>query len=90
MYRFMYPAFFGISPCFRLVGMYFPVIVLFGFMFSILWYVQKSRHQKNEENKVEDPLEILTERFAKGEITIEEFESMAATLESHRDKSKKH
>lgn len=85
----MYPAFFGISPWFGLAGMYFPVIVLFGFMFAILWYVRKSRHQKNRENRVEDPLEILTERFAKGEITIEEFESMVATLESHRDNSKK-
>lgn len=86
----MYPAFFGISPWFRFAGMYFPVIVFFCFMFAILWYVQKSRHQKYGENRVEDPLEILAERFAKGEITIEEFESMVATLESHRDKSKKH
>jgi len=81
----MYPGFFGFNPWFGLVGMYVPLIVLFGLMVSILWYARKSRRQKLPENTPPDPLEILTERFAKGEIDVDEFESMVSILEAHRN-----
>lgn len=65
-----------------------PLIFLVGLMVSILWYARKSRRQKPQENLPRDPLEILTERFAKGEIDVDEFESTVSILEAHRNSKK--
>lgn len=88
MFRFMYPGFFGFNPWFGFVGLYMPLIFLVGLMVSILWYARKSRRQKPLENLPRDPLEILTERFAKGEIDVDEFESTVSILEAHRNSKK--
>lgn len=55
-------------------------IALLIWIFASPWPIPGSR------NKVESPLEVLQKRYAKGEISTEEYEERKATLE--RDKLK--
>jgi putative membrane protein len=53
------------------------VLVIVGVISLVKWSIARAR--TDPENK-EDPLEILKARYAKGEITEEEFEKMKEKL----------
>lgn len=53
----------------------------FFWLILILWVFRASRKNKNQQLKEDEPLEILRRRFARGDITKEEFEEMKKTLD---------
>ena len=69
------------------MGTFFWGMGFFGFFFTIIfwavvilviyWFIQNVISRQKPQK---DPLEILKERYAKGEITKEEFESMKKDL----------
>ena len=46
----------------------------------ILWAIRTSRKNAGQQTKEDNALEILKKRFAKGEITKDEYEDMKKTL----------
>ena len=81
MHRFFYPGLFSYVPGFGVIGS-----LLFGIgVFSLAkrYMVARPNSLETPQKKL-DPLEILTERFAQGELSVEEFEERARTLEAHR------
>jgi len=57
----------------------FWIAIIVGVVFLIKWII--SQNQTNER-KDENPLDILKRRYAKGEITKEEFEEVKRDLEN--------
>jgi putative membrane protein len=54
----------------------------FFWVIVILWAFRASRKNQSPQTKDETPLDILKKRFAKGEITKDEYEEMKKTLDS--------
>ena len=54
----------------------------FFWLILIVWVFRTSRKSTNQQVKEDGSLEILRKRFAKGEITKDEFEEMKKTLGS--------
>lgn len=55
------------------------IAIIVGIVFLIKWIMDSNRGQ-NQARTGEDPLEILKIRYAKGELTKEEYEAMKADL----------
>ncbi|MEE9600002.1 MAG: SHOCT domain-containing protein [Anaerolineales bacterium] len=81
----MFPGGFGMGGWW----MIFPIIgfiVMVTFMFIMMGRMgfrgsgRDSRREPHESDRTETPLEILKKRYAKGEITKEEFEEMKNVL----------
>ena len=60
--------------------MIFWVLVLIGLVFLIKWLVQTTNRVKSDAGNGNRALEILKERYARGEIDIAEFETMKLEL----------
>lgn len=62
-------------------GMGFPMMILFwgAVIIFIIWAIQGSRNSNKNEKSA---LDILKERYAKGEITKEEFEQKKKDIAS--------
>lgn len=60
---------FGFGPVFQ-------VIIVILFLLVVLWLFRSGRHDEYRAQKGETAMEILEKRFATGEITKKEFESM--------------
>jgi len=56
--------------------MAFWILVIVGLVFLIKWLIQSTRGAKEVGHGTSRALEILKERYARGEITKEEFEQM--------------
>ena len=56
--------------------MAFWILVIVGLVFLIKWLIQSTRGAKEVGQGTSRALEILKERYARGEITKEEFEQM--------------
>lgn len=67
----MYPGTGGMFWNFGFFGMFFMLIFLGGLIFLIYWLITQSS---------KDPLQILKERYAKGEITKKEYEEKKKEL----------
>jgi putative membrane protein len=52
----------------------------FFWLILIVWAYRASRKNSNQQSKEDGALEILKKRFAKGEITKDEYEEMKKTL----------
>ncbi|MHA2394371.1 MAG: hypothetical protein ACXAEX_20730 [Promethearchaeota archaeon] len=63
-------------------GMWFWLIMLFGcgWFFWGWWRPRPRRHRRYK--RYEDPFEIARTRYARSEITLEEYEAIRKTLES--------
>ncbi len=60
--------------------MIFWVLVLVGLVFLIKWLIQTTNRVKSDAGNSNRALEILKERYARGEIDIAEFETMKLEL----------
>ncbi len=76
MYRMM--EFYGVGPGFMLLWMLLWLLLIIGIVLFIVWLVNSSR---NTGNKDLTPIEIARRRYARGEITREEFEGIKKDLE---------
>lgn len=60
-------------------------LILLGLIIYFIWYSQRGYFGRGRgEKEREDPLDILKIRYAKGEITKEQFEDMKKDLEAER------
>jgi len=60
--------------------MIFWVLVLVGLVFLIKWLIQTTNRVKSDAGNSNRALEILKERYARGEIATTEFETMKLEL----------
>lgn len=58
----------------------FWILVLVGLVFVVKWLIQSTGRDKTVEGKTDRALEILRERYARGEIDGEEFETRKKDL----------
>lgn len=71
----------GYSPFFWLMPvlmMIFWILIIVGLVFFIKWLVESSRHGGGPQGQ--HPSDILKQRYAKGEITKEQFDQMKKDL----------
>lgn len=69
----------GGSPWWALVPLLFWLIVLVGIGLLVVWAVQQLAPG---ERYIQRPLDILKERYARGELTHEQYEQMRRDLET--------
>jgi putative membrane protein len=62
------------------IFMWIIFLIAIGLLIYFIFQVQKTKNQKSSEN--ESPLDILKMRYAKGEISKEDFERMKKDLEN--------
>ena len=60
--------------------MIFWVLVFLGLIFLIKWLIQASSRAKSEDANVNRAIEILKERYARGEIDTAEYEEKKKVL----------
>ena len=61
-------------------GFIFFILVVIGIIFLIVWLVKKSNNPGVENRIGSKALEVLKERYAKGEITKDQFDNMKKDL----------
>ncbi|MHB1443309.1 MAG: SHOCT domain-containing protein [Candidatus Humimicrobiaceae bacterium] len=61
-------------------GFIFFILVVIGIIFLIVWLVKRSNYPGVENRTESKSLEVLKERYAKGELTKEQYESMKKEL----------
>jgi putative membrane protein len=65
---------------FMWVGMLVHLLLIVGFILFIVWLVKKLANPKQIHMDSSNAIEIIKERYAKGEITKEEFENLRKDL----------
>lgn len=76
MWNYGYPMFWGgFGPIFMII---FWILIIVGIVYFVRWAVSQSKGGNNKQNKT--PLDILKERYAKGEINKQEFEEKKKDL----------
>lgn len=75
--RFGYGMFDG---RFMWIGMLLHLLLVVGVVLLIIWIVKKLTHPKSVSVDSSKAIEILKERYAKGEITKEEYEVIRKDL----------
>jgi putative membrane protein len=61
-------------------GFIFFILVVIGIIFLIVWLVKRSNHPGVENRAESKALEVLKERYAKGELTKDQFDNMKKDL----------
>ena len=61
-------------------GFIFFILVVIGIIFLIVWLVKRSNYPGVENRTESKALEVLKERYAKGEITKDQFDNMRKDL----------
>ena len=61
-------------------GFIFFILVVIGIIFLIVWLVKRSNYPGVENRTESKALEVLKERYAKGEITKDQFDNMKKDL----------
>ena len=74
------PPLFGFSWVWGFFG-FFIFIWLIGWMFGFPWWYRRGIYDRRWPWEREEPVEILRVRYAKGELTKEQFEEMRRDLE---------
>ena len=71
---------YSVSPWWGLAMMLFWVVLLAGGVFLVVWLLRQSRLTDIGFQRGPRPLEILQQRYAKGELTREQYEQMRRDL----------
>lgn len=71
---------YSVSPWWSLAMLLFWVLILVGGVLLVLWLLRQSRPAEPGSPSGPRPLAILDERYAKGELTKEQFEQMRHDL----------
>ena len=81
-YPDMMDGFYGGGPGWigMVFGFIFFILVVIGIIFLIVWLVKRSNHPIVENRTESKALEVLKERYAKGEITKDQFDIMKKDL----------
>ena len=58
----------------------FFILIIIGIILLIVWLVKRTTHPGIEDKKGSKALEVLKERYAKGEITKEQYENIKKDL----------
>ncbi|GBD87985.1 hypothetical protein BMS3Abin03_01919 [bacterium BMS3Abin03] len=61
-------------------GWFFWIIIIAAIAWAVIQINNKARHEPPGNKSGESPMDILQKRYAKGEITKEEFEKMKKDL----------
>jgi putative membrane protein len=61
-------------------GFIFFILAVIGIIFLIVWLVKRSNYPGAENRAESKSLEVLKERYAKGEITKDQFDNMKKDL----------
>ena len=56
------------------------ILILWGGIIALVVWIVKKLTEKGQTNSKRDPLDVAKERYAKGEITREEFEQIKKDL----------
>ena len=67
---------FGFGAGYMIVGQFLWALVIGGSILSVIWFVQRAGASTSNKAGQQTALEILKMRFARGEITREQFEDM--------------
>jgi putative membrane protein len=63
-----------------ILGFIFFILVVIGIIFLIVWLVKRSNHPGIENKTESNAIEVLKARYAKGEITKDQFDNMKKDL----------
>lgn len=73
-----------LRPGFMFIVMIFWILVIIGVVLLIVWLVNQNKtstESKSQDEISDSAMEILKQRYAKGEISEDEFEEMKRKLE---------
>ncbi len=71
---------FGFNPWVAILSLVFWALIIAGIVFLVVWLVRNAGRTGLSASSSDPALEILKSRYAKGEITKEQFEEMRRTL----------
>ncbi len=71
---------FGMMGGFGLIGWLFNLLVIVGVVVLIVWAVQRFSAPGGGSSNTQSPREILQARYARGEITREQYQEMMKDL----------
>lgn len=63
-----------------LLGLVFFIALIVGIILLIVWIVKRTTHSSAEPKSANKALEVLKERYAKGEINKEQYEAIKSDL----------
>ena len=70
----------GISWTVIILGFIFFILIIIGIILLIVWLIKRVIHSGTEGKTGNNALDILKERYAKGEITKDQYESIKKDL----------
>ena len=72
--------YYGMMGGFGWIGMIFNLVILIGIVVLIVWAVNRFSSSWNQSTKNQTPREILQARYARGEITREQYQQTMKDL----------
>ena len=72
--------YYGMMGGFGWIGMIFNLVILIGIVVLIVWAFNRFSSGWNQSTKNQSPREILQARYARGEITREQYQQMMKDL----------
>jgi len=73
--------YYGMMGGFGWIGMIINFLILIGIIVLIVWAVERFFGGLNQSSKSQTPREILQTRYARGEITREQYQQMMKDIE---------
>ena len=71
---------FGMMGGFGLIGLLFNALIIVGVVVLIVWAVRRSSTPGNHSSSGQSAREILQARYARGELTREQYQQMLSDL----------
>lgn len=71
---------YGMMGAFGLIGLLFNALVIVGIVVLVVWAVRRFSSRNGQPAAVQSPREILQARYARGEITREQYQQMLSDL----------
>ncbi len=71
---------FGMMGAFGLIGLLFNALIIVGVVVLVVWAVKRFSTSGNHVSTGQTPRELLQARYARGEITREQYQQMLSDL----------